>query len=180
MPTVRTKDAIKSGGRSPAGFSLVEALVVVMVILIIAAIAIPSLVHGKMRANEASAAVSVKTIHTAEALYASSYPDVGFSSNLPKLGSNGSTCEKPTSSNACILMDDALTSGLKSGYIFELVNDGNKPSLRYTVSATPESGATGRCVVSSDESGELHFTVAGSTSVPSGRSVGAGSTGSCD
>ncbi len=179
MPTVRTQDAIKSGGRSPAGFSLVEALVVVMVILIIAAIAIPSLVHGKMRANEAAAAASVKTIHTAEGLYSTSYPDVGYSSNLPKLGSNGSTCERPTPSNACILMDDALTSGLKSGYIFELVNDGNKPSTSYTINATPESGATGRCAVSSNESGDLRFSVPG-TPTSTGRSVGPGSGGGCE
>jgi prepilin-type N-terminal cleavage/methylation domain-containing protein len=176
---VRTQDAIKRGGRTPAGFSLVEALVVVMVILIIAAIAIPSLVHGKMRANEAAAAASIKTIHTAEILYSGTYPDVGFSSNLPKLGSNGSTCEKPTPSNACIIMDDALTSGLKSGYIFELVNDGNKPSLSYTINATPESGATGRCAVSSDETGDLHFSIPG-TSTSTGRSVGSGSGGGCE
>ena len=142
MPTVRTQGAIAMRRRGHAGFSLVEAMVVVMVILIIAAIAIPSLVHGRMRANEAAAVASVKTIQTAETLYANTYPDVGYSGSLPNLGSHGSNCQKPTSTNACIIMDEALTSGLKSGYIFDLVNDGNKPSVAYSVNATPESSAT--------------------------------------
>jgi prepilin-type N-terminal cleavage/methylation domain-containing protein len=164
-----------------AGFSLVEVLVVVMVILIIAAIAIPSLVHGRMRANEAAAVASVKTIQTAEILYASSYPEIGYSGSLPNLGSHGSTCEKPTSSSACIIMDEALTSGLKSGYIYDLVNDGNKPALAYTVNATPESSATGRCAVSSSQSGELHFSVPGAVDAAGGRSLGSGGGGgTCD
>ena len=178
MPKVRTQGAIKATGRKPAGFSLVEVMMVVMVILIIAAIAIPSLVHGKMKANEASAIASVKNIQIAETLYAQTYPDIGFSGNLPNLGSHGSSCEKPTSANACIIMDEALTSGLKSGYIFELVNDGKKPSLSYTISATPESNASGRCSVSSNENGDLHFTSL-SGSGGGGRSVGGGSSG-CD
>ncbi len=85
---------------------------VVMVILIIAAIAIPNLIHGKMRANEAAAVASVKTIHTAETLYFNTYPGCGiFASSLANLGSHGSTCEKPTSTSACLIMDEALTSG---------------------------------------------------------------------
>lgn len=180
MPTVRTQRAIRCAGRKLAGFSLVEVLVVVMVILIIAAIAIPNLVHGKMRANEAAAVVSVKTIHTAEVLYNNTYPDVGYSANLANLGSNGTSCERPTSTNACIIMDEALTSGLKSGYIFELVGDGNKPSASYSLSASPESSVSGRCTVSSNESGEVHFSVPGGTISGGGKSLGSGSGGGCD
>lgn len=180
MPTVRTQNAIKIAGRGTAGFSLVEVLVVVMVILIIAAIAIPSLVHGKMRANEAAAVVSVKTIHQAETLYASNYPEVGYSGSLPNLGTHGSTCERPTSTSACIIMDDALTSGMKSGYIFELVNDGNKPSQSYTVTATPESSATGRCAVSTGESGELRYSTPGAPVNIGSRSQGSGSGSGCE
>ena len=161
MPTVRTQGSIRRAGRKLAGFSLVEVLVVVMVILIIAAIAIPNLVHGKMRANEAAAVASMQTIHTAEVMYNNTYPEVGYSASLANLGSNGSTCEKPTSTSACLIMDEALTSGLKSGYVFELVGDGNKPTANYIVSASPESSVSGRCTIGSNESGEVHFSVPG-------------------
>jgi type IV pilus assembly protein PilA len=180
MPTVRTQTAIKTPGPGPAGFTLVEVLVVVMVLMIIAAIAIPNLVHGKMRANEAAAVASVKTVHEAETLYSSTYPAIGYSGSLPNLGSHGSSCDKPTSTTACIIMDDALTSGLKNGYMFELVNDGNTPSASYTVTATPESNATGHCAVSTSESGELHVFAPGTPAPVPGRSQGSGGGGGCE
>jgi prepilin-type N-terminal cleavage/methylation domain-containing protein len=176
---VRKQGAIRNTGTRLAGFSLLEILVVVMVILIIAAIAIPNLVQGKMRANEASAVLSVKTIHTAQALYSNTYPDVGYASSLANLGSNGSTCERPTSTGSCLIMDEALTSGIKSGYIFEIVGDGNKPTSGYTVSAQPETSASGHCSVSSNESGEVHFSAPGGNGGSTGgRSLG-GSGGGC-
>ncbi|HEU4416862.1 MAG TPA: prepilin-type N-terminal cleavage/methylation domain-containing protein [Candidatus Angelobacter sp.] len=177
MPMVRTQHAIKSGRRLPSGFTLVEAMVVVMVILIIAAIAIPSLLRGKMRANEAAAVASVKTVETAQTIYFNAYPEVGYASSLPNLGTHGSSCDKPVSTASCIIMDDALTSGVKSGFIFEVVNDGNKPSMSYTVTATPETSASGRCAVSSGENGELHFSVAGTTASGS-RSLGTSASAS--
>lgn len=176
MPTVRTQGAIRNADSRLAGFSLVEILVVVMVILIIAAIAIPNLVHGKMRANEAAAVASVKTIHTAEVMYNNAYPEVGYSGSLANLGSNGSSCDQPTSTNSCLIMDEALTSGLKSGYIFEIVGDGNMPTMSYTVSASPESGVSGRCTISSTEGGDVSFTPVGVAPPVGGRSVG-GSSG---
>ncbi len=153
---------------------------VVIVLLIIAAISIPNLVHGKMRANEAAAVASVKTIQQAETLYSNTYPSVGFSGSLANLGSHGTDCAKPTSTNACIIMDEALTSGLKSGYMFELINDGNTPSASYTVTATPESSATGHCGVSGGASGELHLFIPGTPAVVAGRSQGSGGSGGCE
>lgn len=179
MPMVRTKRSISLGGSRAAGFSLVEVLLVVMVVLIIAAIAIPNLLHGKMRANEAAAVASMQTIHTAEVMYFNAYPDVGYSSSLAALGSNGSDCEKPTSKNACLIMDEVLTSGLKSGYIFEIVSDGNKPTAAYVASASPSSSVSGRCSMAADQSGEMHFFVPGSTLNLGTRSVGGGGS-SCD
>ncbi|HZD94370.1 MAG TPA: hypothetical protein VE133_08955, partial [Candidatus Sulfotelmatobacter sp.] len=82
--------------------------------------------------------------------------------------------------SACIIMDETLTSGLKSGYVFELVNDGNKPSSAYTLTATPESNATGRCAVNSTQSGELNFSLPGTPASLGGRSLGAGSSSGCD
>jgi type IV pilus assembly protein PilA len=180
MPTVRTQTAIKPSRRKLAGFTLVEVLVVVMVLMIIAAIAIPNLVQAKMRANEAAAVASVKAVHEAETLYANTYPTLGYSGSLPNLGSHGTTCDKPSSTSACIIMDDALTSGLKSGYMFELVNDGNTPSASYTVTATPESNATGHCAVSTGESGELHVYAPGTPAPVPGRSQGSGGGGGCE
>ena len=178
MPTVRRTGYIKNGRRGQSGFSLVEVLLVVMVILIIAAIAIPNLVHGKMRANEAAAVASMQTIHTAEVLYFNTYSDVGYSSNLANLGTNGSDCEKPTSTNACLIMDDVLTSGFKSGYIFEVVGDGNKPTASYVASASPASGVSGRCTIAANQSGEMHFFTPGTAVNLGTRSVGAGN--GCD
>jgi len=179
MPTVRRQGATKSADTGLAGFSLVEVLVVVMVILIIAAIAIPNLVHGKMRANEAAAVSSVQTIHTAEVLYNSTYPEVGYASSLRNLGSNGTTCEKPSSTAACLITDEALTSGIKSGYVFEIVGDGNKPTASYKVSASPETSVSGRCTVTSNESGEVHFSIPGATTSSAGRTMGT-SSGGCE
>jgi prepilin-type N-terminal cleavage/methylation domain-containing protein len=175
---VRKTGYIKNGTGEQAGFSLVEVLLVVMVILIIAAIAIPNLVHGKMRANEAAAVASMQTIHTAEVLYFNTYPEVGFASSLANLGTHGTDCEKPTSKNACLIMDDVLTSGLKSGYVFEIVGDGNKPTAAYVASASPASGVSGRCTIAANQSGEMHFFVPGSAVNLGTRSVGGGS-GSC-
>ena len=178
MPRVRTQNAIRNADPRLAGFSLVEILVVVMVILIIAAIAIPNLVHGKMRANEAAAVASVKTINTAR-MYVSTtlIRKLGYASSLANLGSHGSSCEKPTSTNACLIMDEALTSGMKSGYIFDIVGDGNKPTASYSVTATPESAVSGRCNISSNESGDIHLSLPGGPTTAGDRSVGAGSAG---
>ena len=181
MPRVRTQSGIRNANPRLAGFSLVEVLVVVMVLMVIAAIAIPNLVHGKMRANEASAVASVKTINTAEYMYNNAYPDVGYSSSLANLGSNGSTCETPTSTNGCLIMDEALTSGIKSGYVFEIVGDGNKPTVTYTVSASPESAVSGRCSISSSQGGEVRISGPNASSGGGGdKSVGASGNDGCE
>jgi type II secretory pathway pseudopilin PulG len=181
MPRVRTQRSIGNANPGLAGFSLVEVLVVVMVLMIIAAIAIPNLVHGKMRANEAAAVASVKTINTAEFMYHEAYPDVGYSSSLANLGSNGSSCETPTSANACLIMDEALTSGIKSGYIFEIVGDGNKPTVAYTVNASPESGVSGRCSISSNQSGDVRLSGSGGSTTNGGNfSVDSSSSSGCE
>jgi type IV pilus assembly protein PilA len=158
MPFVKPRRA-KSAA---TGFSLVELMVVVMVVLVIAAIAVPSLLHARMRANEAAAVASMKTIQTAETLYALEYPEVGYAPNLARLGSNGSDCEKPGPSNACLIMDETLTGGLKSGYVFEIMGDGKTPSADYSLTATPESaGVSGRCGFSSSQSGEVNVIPTG-------------------
>jgi len=153
---VSTKITLPPSVSTRRGFSLVEVLVVVMVILVIAAIAIPSLVTSRMRANEAATVASMKTIQTAETLYNTEYPEQGYAPSLAELGPNGSDCTTATAKNSCIIMDDALLSGLKSGYIFELLGDGNKPVRGYSLTATPEStSASGRCSFSTNQTGTI-------------------------
>src|SRR5262245_6119966 len=94
------------------GFSLIELLIVVGVILVIAAIAIPSLMHAKMSGNEASAVGSMHAIITATQTYASTY-GVGYPANLGQLGP-----APVASSSAADLIDAILATGNKSGYVF--------------------------------------------------------------
>jgi prepilin-type N-terminal cleavage/methylation domain-containing protein len=155
MPVVRSHIVAQQPALT-RGFSLVELLVVVMIILVIAAIAIPTLMHARMQANEAAAITSMNTIRTAEILYASEFPEIGFSADLKSLGANGGSCEVTTSTSSCIIMDEALTSGFKSGYEFAFLSDGKRPSSDYTLSADPLSaGTSGRCGFSSNGSGEI-------------------------
>ena len=94
------------------GFSLIELLIVVSIILVIAAIAIPSLVGAKIAANEASAANSIRTINTAQVTYQSTYGAIGYSNSIAALGppaSTGCPATGPVSGNAC-LIDFALAS----------------------------------------------------------------------
>lgn len=116
------------------GFSLIELLIVVAIILIIAAIAIPNLLRARIAANESSAVASIRTVNTAMISYDSAYPTVGYATNLGSLA--GTSCTPPTSTSAC-LIDTQLGSGTKSGYSFTAVGSGGPPAGTYTVVATP-------------------------------------------
>jgi type IV pilus assembly protein PilA len=96
------------------GFSLIELLIVVAIILIIAAIAIPNLMRSKMAANEASAVASVRTLNTASATYSSTY-GIGFPAGLANLGPAAAA-----TAAAADLIDNVLSTGAKSGYTFVL------------------------------------------------------------
>jgi type IV pilus assembly protein PilA len=99
------------------GFSLIELLIVVAIILVIAAIALPNLMRARISANEASAVSSVRTISRAEVTYLSAYPSDGYAASLGVLGGPVSGCQ-PTDTQAC-LIDASVASGQKSGYQFQ-------------------------------------------------------------
>ncbi len=143
--------------RKQKGFSLIELLIVVAIILIIAAIAIPNLLRSRMAANEASAVGSIRTINTAEVTYNSTYPNVGFAT-LTQLGGTGG------SSDGAGLVDTVLGCAsppyLKSGYNFAAAPGGQTsggPFTTYTVTGQPQNSQTGQRYFFSDQSGVIRF-----------------------
>jgi type IV pilus assembly protein PilA len=120
--------------RKQKGFSLIELLIVVAIILIIAAIAIPNLLRARMAANESSAVASVRTINTGMVTYNSTYPTVGFAATLTALG--GVAPCTPSSTTAC-LIDSVLAAGTKSGYNFAATGAGGPPAATYYATAVP-------------------------------------------
>ena len=160
------------------GFSLIELLIVVAIILIIAAIAIPNLLRSRIAANQASAVGSLRTLNTAEINYSTTY-GLGYTSTLGDLGPPASG--NPVSTGAG-LIDSVLSGGtstattsLKSGYKFTYSSGTADPSGKiniYSITATPITvGTTGTNYYYTDQSAVIRqnsTTVAGSTDSPLG------------
>lgn len=138
------KSQSRASQKNTAGFSLIELLVVVAVILIIAAIAIPNYVRSKERANEAAAVANLRNICTADVVYSTTY-GINFAASLDALGGNPAT----PSSTAAALIDSILSTApyIKSGYQYTYVataTDSNGYVQAYTVNADPTvAGTTG-------------------------------------
>jgi prepilin-type N-terminal cleavage/methylation domain-containing protein len=141
--------------RKQKGFSLIELLIVVAIILIIAAIAIPNLLRARIAANESSAAASERTLVTSMVSYSGAYPTSGYAVALTNLGpSAGSPCA-PSAATAC-LIDSVLAAGAKSGYNFTAAggNAVNGVFTQFTTTAVPMTlyitGVKGFCAGEDD------------------------------
>jgi len=137
------------------GFSLIELLIVVAIILIIAAIGIPNLMRARMSANESSAAASIRTISTGEVSYASTFPTVGYTA-LNSLG--GATPCAPSPTSGCFV-DGVLSSGTKEGYNFTVTPSSASGGLNttYTSLASPIGlNGTGTRSFCSDQTGVIY------------------------
>jgi type IV pilus assembly protein PilA len=146
--------------KNQKGFSLVELLIVVAIILVISAIAVPSYMRSRMQANEASAVSSMRMINTAAITYFSTYQDVGYPPSLASMG--GATPCTSTSTSACLL-DETVALGTKSGYVFAWESDGAVPSVAYTVTATPINvGRSGQRMFCTDQTGVTRYDPSGS------------------
>jgi type IV pilus assembly protein PilA len=150
--------------RRQTGFSLIELLIVVAIILILAAIAIPNLIQSKMTANEASAVQTLRDINTAESVYSIQF-GAGLSPDLKSLGGTSGTS---TPSSALLIPDPVAQTNEKDGFTFTYVvtannGPGGTPS-NYTVNADPTTpGSTGRRWFFTDETFVIRFNTSGSS-----------------
>jgi len=154
--------------RRANGFTLMELLIVIAIILILMLMAIPTIGSLRKSANRTSAINSVQTINKAEVQYSADYPASGFACALTQLGGDPNA-GGPTPNGAQILQGD-ITGGYKSGYVFsitcknKITVNGQDRATSYLITAVPQTvGKTGDSAFCSDESGVVKYDPAGGT-----------------
>lgn len=169
-PAARPTPAESTSARdAQTGFTLVELLIVMSVILILITLAIPGYERIHIRADETSAMTSVRMLNSGEAEYNSNYPSRGYACSLASLGGKSGS-GTPTPEAAQLIPDD-LSTGAKSGYNFVISNcskntvNNQDQFNSYQITATPISvGRSGNRGFCSDESGQIRFDPKGGSS----------------
>src|ERR1700744_4350184 len=154
--------------RRQRGFTLMELLIVMSIMIILMLIAIPNFISMKASADETSAMQSLRAIYQAQIQYQTSYPANGFVCSLATLGGNSSS-GPPTATEAQVLVGD-LAAGQKSGYTFNIINcskvtvNNQDMYTSYEATAVPQSvGKTGHKGFCIDPAGEIKSDPAGGT-----------------
>lgn len=141
------------------GFSIIELLIVVAILMVLAAIAIPSMIRAKIAANEAAAVANIRTITSAQISYKIFYPNVGYAAKIADLGPSGNGLPSPTA--ACLLNQTLGAAPFQAnGYTYSSLGDDS----HFEVYANPSTpGQTGIRSFCTDTPGVIYYSPTANT-----------------